>query len=583
MFIEEDKISQKLNYLTLLKLLKPFFLRRKWSFALVIIALIGLVVMGRLGPQIFGWALDQGIHQRKLDLLKQLVIGYAAVEAFRLILHFAHGYLFQKLGNTVLYDVRLHMLRHVQSLPMTYFDKNPSGRVVTRLTSDVAAVGEIFTEGLFTVFISIFEVTAIVIAMMLISPKLALATLASLPIMLFAAFTISHKIQDVMRESRKTMAQLNAFVTERLSAIKLIQAMNFSAPCETRYGNDSRYYYEQQMRSVRLYVALWPIVNLFYAVTLGVAFYAVAYWDLGLQIGSMVAFTMHAQDIFPPLRNILERYQQFQNSLTGAERVHKVSLESVEYSPAEPVNISTLGPKLSVQFDNVTFRYAESLPTVLKTLSFDVPAGSSCAIVGPTGSGKSTTISLLQKFYANFEGDIKINGTDIRNFDPEQLRRYVQAVTQDHFIFRGTLRDNLCLFDSTFDDERLLQAIDSIGANNLLKRLGGLQGELQERGANLSMGERQLLALARVLVFNPPVLILDEATANMDSVSESIVQKAIQKAMQNRTSIVIAHRLSTIVNCNQIVFIENGELKERGTHRELLARKGAYSQYYALL
>ncbi|MFP5518486.1 MAG: ABC transporter ATP-binding protein [Bdellovibrionia bacterium] len=576
---QQEKIDTSLGYKKLLLRLWPYTRKHLGLFILVITSILTLALISRALPQLIGYAIDEGIKKQSRDVLIQVAWLYLGFEILKAAATFGSDYFVQILGNRVLYYLRHDLMQHVQSLPMEYYNKTQTGRIVTRLTTDVAALGDLFTNGLVSIFIQLVVMLAIVIAMLWISPLLTVATLAVTPLFIFLSIKISDLIRDTLREQKKKLSTMNSFVAENLNGIKVVQIYNRATKNNQLFQNHSSDYLKLSLKNIHAYALMQPVMNLFTASTIAIAMYYGGFLSLenAIPIGSLVAFLLHAQDFIPPLREIMEKYQQFQNSLTSAERVFSLLDEKTESKNHKPVDME-IKIRGELHLKDLRFKYADHLPEVLRGISLDVPAGSSLALVGRTGSGKSTLIALLQRFYDAPVDSIFIDHSPLESFDRQEIRKFIGVCQQDNFIFRGTILDNITLFDPKVSTEAAQRALDQIGYGEMLRRTGrDLNSPVEEKGANLSVGERQLLAFARILVFNPQILILDEATANIDSESERLIQNATYELMKNRTSIIIAHRLSTIQHCNQIAVLKEGQVVELGTHSELIERNGYYS------
>jgi ATP-binding cassette subfamily B protein len=577
--MNEDVIKTKVTYPIMFKRLWPYTRRHPLMFVSVVLIIAVLTGISRLIPFIIGYAIDQGVVAKDISLFKTLGLVYLALEFSRTILSFSQTYMFQLLGNRVLYYLREDLIRHTQSLPLQYFNKTPTGRTVTRIANDVSALGDLFTDGVINIFINAVTLLAIIVAISLISLKLTLITLASAPLFIFAAIILSNKIREILREQKKKLSNINSFLAENLNGIKVVQLYNRVSKNLSIFQGLSNDYRDSNMSSVKAYAMMFPIMNCFTAVTISAAMYFGGWisFEGGLTIGAVVAFMMNAQDFIPPLRDILEKYQQFQNALTSAERIFTLMDEPGEAEIAGSQELESLRGQIEIK--NLNFRYEKSLPLVLKNINLKISAGESIALVGRTGSGKSTFISLLQRFYDAPPTTVEIDGLPIEKITRHTIRSLIGVVQQDNFIFRGTIADNVSLGDPSIDLEQVEKALAQTGYLDLLRRTGrDLQSTVEERGANLSVGERQLIAFARILAFDPDIFILDEATANIDSESELILQKATQEVMKSRTSIIIAHRLSTVRECNRIVVLQEGEIMEVGSHNELMNQKGLYFQ-----
>ncbi len=577
--MNDDIIKTKITYPLMFKRLWPYTRRHPWMFASVVLIIVVLTGISRLIPYIIGYAIDHGVVAKNISLFKTIGLIYLALEFSRTILSFCQTYMFQLLGNRVLFYLREDLIRHTQSLPLQYFNKTPTGRTVTRIANDVTALGDLFTDGVINIFINAVTLLAIIIAMFLISPKLTLITLAAAPLFVFVALILSKKIREILREQKKKLSNINSFLAENLNGIKVVQLYNRISKNLSIFQGLSNDYRDSNMSSVKAYAAMFPIMNCFMAVTISAAMYFGGWISLagGLSIGAVVAFMMNAQDFIPPLRDILEKYQQFQNSLTSAERIFTLMDEPGESEHNGSQELKSLQGEIEIK--NLNFRYEEHLPFVLKNINIKIPAGESIALVGRTGSGKSTFISLLQRFYDAPSKTIEIDGHPIEQITRHAIRSHIGVVQQDNFIFRGTIAENVSLGDPTITLEKIRTALMQTGYLDLLHRTGrDISSAVEERGANLSVGERQLIAFARILAFDPDIFILDEATANIDSESELILQKATREVIKSRTSIIIAHRLSTVRECHRIAVLREGEIMEIGSHNELMSQQGLYFQ-----
>jgi ATP-binding cassette subfamily B protein len=566
-----------MNMRELMARIWPYCRRHPWLFTAVIVSIMGLAVTSRLLPYLIGYAIDHGFKEKNLQVLTSVALIYLAVKILGTIFEFSYNYLFQVFGNRILFYVREDLIRHIQSLPLDYFNKTPVGRIVTRLTNDVANLAELFTDGVVTILVQFVLLTAILVSMALISWKLTVITMFLAPFFVWASLSINKRIRDILRDAKKKLSALNSFVAENLNGIKVIQLYNRVPRNRKHFFTLTDEYKVLSLASIRAYAVMQPVMNLFSAVTISSALYFGGFFheSEGLAIGSLVAFILHVQDFIPPLREILDKYQQFQNSLTSGERVFQV-FDEIPEAQNHPVEIPAVW-KGEIEIRNLTFQYSPHLSPVLRNINLKIQPGQSVAIVGRTGSGKSTLISLLQRFYEPPDETIRVDHVPIEKIPFERLRHHIGVVQQDNFIFKGTIASNIALNAETISDEKIERACRQVGYWDLLQQTGrGLHAPVEERGANLSVGERQLIAFARILAFEPDILILDEATANIDSHSEKIIQQATTEISKGRTSVIIAHRLSTIQNCDLIVVLDQGEIKEMGNHSELMLNRGLY-------
>lgn len=595
-FLQEDKINTTLKYKDLFVRMTPY-IRKYWlNLGAVIVMVILMAVISRLIPTLIGYAVDESLLKKNTELLIKLLFFYIGLEITHALLDLLQLYFFQKLGARVLFNLREDLISKIQSYPIDYFNKNPIGRIVTRATNDVAQIGELFSDGVVNIFVQSLTLISILIAIFIISPKIALLTLVSFPVFVYFAFELSEKIKETLRESKKKLSELNSFVAENLNGIKIVQLYNRIHRNRAQFETLSSEYKDLSLESTRNYALMMPIMNILNAVTITSAFYFIGVFGRQefLAVGSMVAFFLHALDIVHPFREIIEKYQQFQNSLTSAERVFSMLDEPTEHhyknselnakfnSEFKSEFSSELNGekfKADIEFRNLNFSYERSSNPVLKNINLHINRNDSVAIIGKTGSGKSTLINLLQGFYKAPENSIFISHISIENIPRDFLRKKIAAVQQDNFIFKGNIWSNISLESNLISFETIEKIAIDLGIVDHLKLTGrNLFSTVEEKGANLSAGERQLIAFARILAFAPDVIILDEATSNIDSQTEQLIQVATEKIIKNRTSIIIAHRLSTIRNCNKIIILDQGRILEVGTHQQLMENSNHYRE-----
>jgi ATP-binding cassette subfamily B protein len=582
-YMSEDQLKTSLTLLQLFRQMWPYLSRQRGLFYRVSASIFFLVLIGRSLPFLLGLAIDRGLIVKDYQFVFRLAAVYLFLEIIHTYLIYYHAASFARLGNQALYFIREDLVRHTQKLPVSYFDKNPVGRIVTRLTNDVNGLNELFARGLLSLLLSVLELIAIFGALLYISPRLTLVALASTPLLIWSTLKLSAKVRVVLRESKKKQSAINAYIAESINGMSVAQLFFATAARRREFDRLSTDYADKQIQSIKIYSMLWPITSLFTATSVGVALLYGGYLNqsAALAMGSLVAFITHLFDFSHPVRTLLERYHQLQNGLTSAERVFQILDEKPE--PDQPL-VSTGYPltlKGEIRFSNVSFRYSSDLPWAVKNLNFSIQPGQSIALVGRTGSGKSTIISLLSRFYLPSEGVISLAGKNIQSFFLNDYRQLLGIVQQDNFLFQGTIADNISLKNPNIDMDRIEWAAKASYCWPFIERLkGGLYSEVQERGANLSAGQRQLIVFARVLAYDPQLLILDEATSNIDSKSEELIQQATEKIISGRTSIVIAHRLSTILDCDEIIVMKDGTIAERGEHADLLLQGGIYASLH---
>ncbi len=581
-FFTEDNVAIELTFKKLFLKLWPYLWRHKARVFMSLGLILVYVLVGRSLPFLFAFAIDEGIRKHNHDIIKYIAVTYLVLECLRTLLAFKQSNYIQRFGNLVLFEIREKLMSHVQRLPVTYFEKNPSGRTVTRVTNDVYALGELFSQGFAAIFVSTIEMLSIFVSLAVISVWMTGTTVLILPPLFYVCMVLSRKIRFQFGATKRKLSMINAFSAESLSGMKILQLFDRTNESRRFFQTLSGEYRTLQISTIRLFATLWPVIEGFNLFSLAIALFMGAFMveRYGMSLGSLTAYVLLLQGFFKPLKNILERYNQLQNSLASADRVFQLLDEVEENREGSDVAKPRLEGRIEIR--NLSFRYAETSPYVLKNINLSVEPGSSVALIGRTGSGKTSTISLLQKLYEFDEGDIYIDGMSLRTLAPQALRPRIGVVQQEGFVFSGSILSNITLFDPKISRERAAWAADQAQCHDILRKHGGLDGHIQERGSNLSAGERQLIAFARVLAFDTDILILDEATANIDSVSEKQIQKATEIVTRGRTSLIIAHRLSTILHCDLIVVLDKGEIVEQGRHAELIEKRGKYYELYRL-
>lgn len=583
-FFSEDVLAGKLYDRIVIKKLLSYLLRYKVSGLLSIFMVLITTVLFLLGPYLFGYAIDHGINKGDKTLIYRTALAILGIETLRLLLVVAQSYNIQTIGQKVMMDMRMELFNHVQSLPVSFFDKNPVGRIVTRLTNDIAAIGELFSAGVIVVIGDIFIIIGIFVAMFMLNSKLALITLSVFPIIVAIALWFGGRMKNSFREIRRKLARINAYLNENITGMKVIQLFNREKKNYHKFDEINNDYLKEQVKYIRYFAVFQPAINMVSALAVGLVLWygAVRYMHGFLTLGVLVAFLAYIHDLFEPIRDIVEKYNIFQGAMASSERVFGLMKEpsEIDYIISNPSKeVSKKDFKGEITFENVWFAY-NGKNYVLKDISFHIEPGQSVALVGVTGSGKTSIASVLTRLYEIQMGNILLDQIDIGKIEKIGLRYVVGLVSQDIFLFAGTLRDNITLFKPVSDSE-VLGTIGTLGLIPFIDRMPkGLDTEIAERGANLSVGERQFISLSRIIVYDPRVIILDEATSSMDPLSEILIQNALHKVTQGRTSIFIAHRLSTILHCDKIIVLSKGEKVEEGSHEKLLRLNGIYSHLY---
>jgi ATP-binding cassette subfamily B protein/subfamily B ATP-binding cassette protein MsbA len=525
------------------------------------------------------------VSMRKADLNGLLRIGLIFIAALILgfVFNFLQIYTMEYAGQKVMYDLRMKVFSHLQSLSLTFFDKNPVGRLVTRATNDVETLNQMFTEVLLTFFKDIFLIIGILVVLLRTNWKLALVSFTVLPVIGYATYYFSRKVRDAFRLVRLKIAKLNATLQENFSGMRVVQIFRRELENLCRFKGINHEVYLAHMRQIRVYAVFMPLVEIVSSAAI-----AIIIWYGGgqvvrdtLSLGALVAFLTYIQMFFRPIRDLTQKYNIMQSAMASSERIFML-LDTQEIVPEPESPVSGNGFKGELEFKDVWFAYKED-EWVLQNVSFKVKPGESVAIVGATGAGKTSIINLLERFYDVRKGQVLLDGKDVRSLPKPYLRTHIGLVMQDVFLFAGDIKGNIRLGNEDISDEDIEQMACHVNAHPFIQRLpNGYDESVKERGATLSVGQRQLLAFARALAFDPKVLILDEATSSIDTETERLIQDALIKLLEGRTSIVIAHRLSTIQHVDRIIVLHKGRIVEEGPHSELLKKKGFYYRLYNL-
>ena len=562
----------------LLRYLKPY----KWFVLFALILLLTSSGLYLIGPHLIKIAIDEYIMKNNMGGLSFIALVYLFVLIFGFVMKFFHTYIMQIIGQKVMYDMRMEIFTHLQGLSVSFFNRNPVGRLITRVTTDVDALNELFASGVVTIFGDIFTLLGIIVFLLYYNVKLALITFSVVPILFFSAFLFKIKVRKSFREVRIRIARINSFLQESITGMKIIQIFNREEKNFGKFDSLNKNHLDAYLQTIFYYALFYPAVEIIssLAIALIVWYGGINVLKNALSLGSLIAFITYAQRFYQPIRDLSEKYNILQAAMAASERIFKLldTKISIPESP-KPVKIEEMSG--DIEFKNVWFAYNEDY--VLKDISFKVKRGQSIAFVGATGAGKSTIINLLARFYDPDRGAVFIDGINIKNMSKKALRENIAVVLQDVFLFSGDIKYNISLGDNNISFEKIRKAAVEVNIEKFISRLpDGYSEDIRERGSILSFGQRQLLAFARALVYNPQILVLDEATSNVDTETEILIQNAVKKLMNGRTSIIIAHRLSTIQNADKIIVIHKGGIREVGTHQQLLAKRGIYYKLYLL-
>src|SRR5438094_1855435 len=563
----------------LLRYLKPYLRLLIPALGLTLV----LNLLGILQPKFTQYAIDWFIIPRKTEGVTLFALIFVAVQLARFIFSYFQSVLLNSIGQYVMFDLRREIYDKLQHQEVAYFDRNPVGRIMTRLTADVDALNELFTSGVTDLLGDLVMIVAIIAVMVWMDVRLTLVSLLTVP-MLFAATTWFRKgARRGYDLVRTRVARIFAFLQEHFSGAQTVQIFNAEAKSLRRFAEINDEHRKANIDTIFYYAVFFPLVDFIGAVGIALIIWYGGYRAMqhALTLGALVAFIQYSGFLFQPIRDISDKYNVLQGAVVASHRIFKaLDTPIVITSPANPRKRGRAEGR--IEFENVWFAYNDE-EWVLKDVSFTVQPGQSVALVGHTGSGKTTITNLLMRFYDVQKGRILLDGVDVRDWDLQSLRENFAFVLQDIFLFTGTVASNIRLGREDISDERVQWAATEVRADNFIQRLSqGYQSEVRERGAGLSVGQKQLISFARSLAFDPALLILDEATSSIDTETEQLIQEAIARVMQNRTSLIVAHRLSTIQRADTIIVLHHGEIREQGSHQDLLALQGLYWRLYKL-
>ncbi len=552
------------------------------QFYFLVFLTIALAILAPTRPYLIQIAIDEHVALGDAAGLLKIIYVLVVLMVIQAVAQWAHTYYSGWIGQVIIKDIRVRLYTHLLRLRLKFFDNTPIGRLVTRNVSDIETLADVFSEGLAAIIGDLLQIVTILGVMFYIDWKLTLVSLCTLPLLVISTYVFKEKIKVTFNDVRNAVANLNSFLQEHITGMTIVQLFNREQREFDKFKEINREHRAAHIRSVLYYSIYFPVAEIIQAIGIGLVVWygAVGVLGMDLQIGILISFIMYLQLFFRPIRMIADRFNTLQMGVVSSSRIFKLLASSEHIA-----NEGTHNPEKiqgNLHLDKVWFAYNEE-EYVLKNISFDVKRGQTIALVGATGAGKSSIINLISRFYEINKGTITIDGTNIQDFELSALRKHIGVVLQDVFLFSSSIYQNITLGNPNITREQVIAAAELVGASKFIEKLpGGLDYNVMERGSTLSVGQRQLISFVRAMVYNPEILILDEATSSVDSETEQLIQDSIEKMMQGRTSIVIAHRLSTIQKADKILVLNKGEIVETGTHDSLLEQGGYYTQLHQM-
>ena len=602
--MHEEEVLGKAYDARLMRQLLGYLRPYKLQVAIALMAIIGASVLQLAQPWLMKVVIDRYIATGNVDGLNRIALAFLAILLASFALEYVQTWTLQMTGQRIMFDMRMQIYRHLQRLDLQFYDKNPVGRLMTRVTSDVDVLNDMFTAGVVSVFGDIFTLAGIMIVLVVMDWRLALIAFSVLPLIVLVTQWFRRNVRELYRIVRVRIARINAFLQEHITGMATVQLFRREPRTFAKFDEINRAHRDANVDSIFYYAVFYPVIEIIGALASALIIWFGGGWTLQgtLTVGSLVAFLLYSQRFFRPISDMSEKFNVLQAAMASSERIFKLLDTPVSIAGASGQGPGTsrgpgtspaprellapgsrpLPPEGHIIFEHVWFAY-NGEDYVLKDVSFEVRPGQRVGIVGATGAGKSTLINLLLRFYDVSKGRILIDGVDIRQMPLARLRGLFSLVLQDVHLFSGTIADNIRLGNSSITDEQVVAAASAVHADGFINALAnGYASAVAERGATLSVGQKQLLSFARALAFDPRILVLDEATSSVDTETEMLIRDALHVLMSGRTTIAIAHRLSTIQDMDQILVLHKGELREAGSHQDLLARRGLYYKLYQL-
>jgi ATP-binding cassette, subfamily B, multidrug efflux pump len=578
---KKNKVSGKAFDYSLFRRVMSFAKPYKKIFYLAVSLTFLLAFFGVVRPLLLGKAIDIYVIKNDKAGLLNLTIFLIVLLLLEAVVQFYQTFHANLLGQSVTNDIRSKIFKHIINFRLRYFDKTPIGTLVTRVISDIETIADIFSSGLLTILGDILKLTVVILVMFFVNWKLALYSMAPIPVLLFATYIFKNAIKKAFQQVRTQVAKLNTFVQEHITGISIIQTFTREEQEFEKFQQINREHRDAHIKSVWAYSVFFPVVEILSAISLALIIWWGVRGVIGNEVtfGDLVAYIIFINMMYRPIRQLADNFNVLQMGMVGSERVFSVldTNESIENFGNLKTNI--VG---NIKFENISFAYIDQ-DYVLNDISFEVKAGQTIAFVGATGAGKTSVINLLSRFYDYQKGDIFIDNKNLKEYDLDYLRQNISTVLQDVFLFSDTIYNNITLLDKSITRDKVIEASKLVGAHDFIMQLpANYDYDVKERGGMLSVGQRQLLSFIRAYVYNPKILVLDEATSSVDTESELLIQSAIDKLTVNRTSIVIAHRLSTVQKADKIIVMENGRIVEMGSHQELILRSGYYKTLFDL-